>query len=189
MSNQNVYSIIGVEDGSFKGFPRLNFDKTLLCAVNVVGITIKEVRFTEVTIDGYDATEKFLKMIRNMIYDVIILGGISFAGFNLIDAKKVNLMTGKPVIIYMGKKPDNIKMLNAIKKLYPNWIEKWQLVTNLGELHSAEVKKGEQKIFYEIVGESSDWGLKILKQAAMLCRIPEPVRVANLIGKGVTRNY
>jgi len=189
LSNQNVYSIIGVEDGSFKGFPRLNFNKTLLCAVNTVGITIKEVRFTEISIDGYDATENLLKMIRNMNYDVIILGGISFAGFNLVDAKKVNLLTGKPVIIYMGKRPDSVKMLNAIKKLYPNWMEKWRLITDLGELYSAEVKKGDQKIFYEIIGESSVWGLKILKQAAILCRIPEPVRLANLIGKGVTRNY
>jgi endonuclease V-like protein UPF0215 family len=189
LSTVNVYSVIGVEDGSFKGFPRLNYGTTLLCAVNMVGATIREIRFADVTIDGLDATDKLLRMVENIKFDAIILSGISFAGFNLIDAKKVSDKTKKPVIVYMGQKPDSIRMLRALKKLYTDWEERWQRVNDLGELYSATVKTGEPKIFYEIVGESPEWGLNFLKYSAMLCRIPEPVRVANLIAKGVTRSY
>lgn len=189
MNGSRVIRLLGVEDGSFKGYPRLNNGTTILCIVNMAGPIIEEVRFAEVTIDGFDATEKLLKVINNLIFDAIILGGISFAGFNLIDAKLISKTTGKPVIVYMGKKPESQKMYNALKKIYSDYEERWKCVTDLGELYYVEVKEGEPKIFYEIVGESKEYGLKILKYAAILCRIPEPIRVANIIAKGVTRNY
>ncbi|MBN1683647.1 DUF99 family protein [Candidatus Bathyarchaeota archaeon] len=188
MTTNEVYTLLGVEDGSFKGYPRLNFGNTLLCVVKMVGPTIEEVRFAKVTIDGFDATENLLKVIDNLFFDAVILGGISFAGFNIIDAKLLNKNTGKPVIVYMGKKPNSQKMYNALKKIYTDWEKKWKCIIDLGELYSVKVKDSEPKIFYEIVGESKEWGFKVLKYAAMLCRIPEPVRVANIIAKSVTQN-
>ena len=51
-----------------------------------------------IEVDGLDATEKLVAMLRRWSFDSVILAGVSFAGFNLIDANTVFEEFKKPVI-------------------------------------------------------------------------------------------
>ena len=78
--------VIGVEDGGFsRELSIYGFEKTLLVCVLLQGTRIDDFRADMITVDGLDASEKLITILRNLAFDVVILSGISFAGFNLVD--------------------------------------------------------------------------------------------------------
>ena len=50
----------------------------------------------------------------SMAFDAVMLAGVSFAGFNLVDPTLVFEEFSKPVIVISRTKPDNIAVKNAL---------------------------------------------------------------------------
>jgi len=182
----NFIGLVGVKDGSFKAF--LPVQSTLLCAVLMVGKRVESVRLGRVIVDGREATDVLLRMLVNIRCDAVILGGVSFAGFNIIDATRVNKELSVPVIVYSGEKPDNASVLAALKAHFADWEERWAQVARLGDVYSLSSRAGYPPVFFEVVGESKDWGEKVLRSSTSLTRAPEPVRVAGILARGLTRS-
>ena len=180
--------LVGVEDGSFEAFPRKPGSSTVLCCVEMTGDKIQDVRLTTIEIDGLDATEKVLKMLEGGSADAILLGGITFAGFNIIDPNVVYRETGVPVIIYSSEEPESGAMLHALKAHFEDWRTRWSIIEGLGNVYKTVTRPGEPPVYFEAVGGSPSWAEEVLKSSAVVCRIPEPVRVAGLIARGISRS-
>jgi len=178
--------LMGVEDGSFRADDRSTPQLSLLCCVEMCSGRVEAVKLTRVEVDGFDATERLLEILEGVDVDAIILGGITFAGFNMVDPTAVNRATGVPVIVYSGKKPDNEEMLRALRKHFPDWERRWRVVEGLGEIHSVKPRNDEPPIYFEVVGAPADWAEEVLINAAVISRIPEPVRVAGLVARGLS---
>ena len=179
--------ILGVEDGSFDAFNRKAPGRTLLCGVLMEGDRILKVRHAEIRVDGLDATDKLLSMKRGIEVDAIILGGITFGGFNVIDPRVIHAETGIPVIVYSGVKPDNDAVLAALRKHFHDWESRWEIIAGLGKIHSTRVFREDLEIYFEAIGCDPGWAEGVLRDSAMISRIPEPVRVAGLVARGLTR--
>jgi hypothetical protein len=152
------------------------------------GNKVELVRLGRVAVDGRDATDVLLGMLLDIRCDAVILGGISFAGFNIIDANRLHKELGVPVIVYSGKKPDGASVLAALRAHFTDWEERWALVAQLGVANRIVTKAGYPPVFFEVVGESRDWCEEVLSSSALLTRAPEPVRVAGIMARGLTRN-
>ncbi len=179
---------VGVQDGSFEAFQRGvagAIQYTSLCLTKLSGPVIQDVRIARITVDGLDATETLLNNLEDWEYDVIILGGATFAGFNVVDVENVYKTTGKPVIVFSPKNPDVESTLDALRKHFPDWRQRWSRYEALGELHEFIIDD-YPPVFYEIVGGSNKFAEEVLSEQAILGRIPEAVRVADLIAKGVS---
>jgi endonuclease V-like protein UPF0215 family len=179
---------VGVQDGSFEAFQRgvaSAIQYTSLCLTKIAGSVIKDVRVGCITVDGLDATEVLLNNLENWEYDVIILGGATFAGFNVMDVENVYKTTGRPVIVFSPKYPDIDATLNALRKHFPDWRQRWSRYEKLGELFELVIDD-YPPIYYEVVGESREFAEKVLREQAILGRTPEAVRIADLIAKGVS---
>jgi len=109
--------ILGIDDGPFDIHRK---GKAL-----IVGVIYRGGKFldgilrTEVTIDGTDSTEKIAEMVCRSKYKdirVIMLDGLGFAGFNLVDIDELFKKTGLPVIAVVRNMPD----FPAIKKALDN---------------------------------------------------------------------
>lgn len=179
--------LLGVEDGSFNAFSRPADSQAVLCGVLMARGRIEDVRITWIEVDGFDATEKLLGMLCDADINLIVLGGITFAGFNIIDPSFVFDEIGVPVIIYSGERPDNDAMLFALRKHFDDWRRRWNIVESLGEVYRADVRPGEPPAYFEVVGGSQSWAESVLRSSALVCRIPEPVRVAGIIARGISR--
>ncbi len=61
------------------------------------GCSIDGVMHTNIAIDGLDATEQIASMINSSPHckqlRLVMLNGITFAGFNVVDIKRLNLAT------------------------------------------------------------------------------------------------
>lgn len=179
--------LVGVEDGSFDAFSREATQHTVLCCVVMTRGIVEDIRITLIEVDGLDATEKLLDMLQGVDADAVILGGITFAGFNIIDPSSILNKIGMPVIVFSGVEPDDEAMLLALRKHFKDWSRRWSIIENLGEKFETVPRPGEPPVYFEVVGGSADWAEAVLRSSALMCRIPEPVRVAGLIGRGVSR--
>jgi len=139
-----------------------------------------------ITVDGLDVTSKLLSTLRNTSFAVVILSGITFAGFNIADTQQLFEEFSRPIIVFMKDKPDNDTMKEALEKHFKDWKERWRLVESLGPIYSTSTRLEEPPIYFEVVGLDPVSAEKILKRSALLCRIPEPVRVARLIAREVS---
>jgi endonuclease V-like protein UPF0215 family len=178
--------LVGVEDGGFRAFQP--GQSTLICAVLMRGDRVESVRLGRVTVDGRDATDILLGMLVDIRCDVVILGGVSFAGFNIIDSNRLHEELDVPVIVYSGKEPDSASVLAALRAHFDDWEERWASVARLGDVYSIVTRVGYPPVFFEVVGESRDWCVEVLRSSASLTRAPEPVRVAGIIARGITRS-
>lgn len=178
--------LAGVEDGSFYSFSRKLRVFTVLCCVGMTHDRIDCIRLSYIEVDGFDATEKLSEMLCGLDVEAVILGGITFAGFNIVDPPAILHDTGIPVIVYSGKRPDSLSMLSALKKHFKDWDRRWGIIERLGPIHQATLWPSEPPVYFEVLGGSATWAEDILSSSALVCRIPEPVRVAGLIARGVS---
>ena len=177
--------LLGVEDGSFEAFSESSIS-TYLCGVVWDSGVIRDVRLSEISVDGLDATDRLLEIMDGLDLDAVILGGITFAGFNIIDPFRVFDEIMVPLIVYSGVKPDNESMYQALKKNFVDWEARWSIVERLGDVHETVSLQGEPKIYFEVVGCTLSWAEEVLRSAALISRIPEPVRAAGIIARGLS---
>jgi endonuclease V-like protein UPF0215 family len=180
--------VLGVDDGLFAPHTK--------GAVDVVGVVYRGgywldgVMRTEVTIDGMDATEKIAAMIKKSPYyeelRVVILNGITFAGFNVVDINKLFKIVNLPVIAVTREKPDLEKIRKALKNL-PECEERWQTIENAGKIIEIQTRNTEEDVYMQIAGVSQEDAEKILKTTSTQSNVPEALRVAHIIASGLTR--
>jgi endonuclease V-like protein UPF0215 family len=175
--------IVGVEDGSFQ---KNVTKKALLVAVLVTGSKIEHVKAFKVTVDGLDATERLSANIRDWAFDALLLSGISFAGFNLIDPMKVFETFGKPIIIISRTKPNNKTVKKALQAHFEDWKTRWAIFEELGPVHRTVTLFGKQPIYLETVHADAEWASQLVCGLAFWGRLPEPLRVARLIARGLS---
>ena len=124
------YTVAGVEDGSFEAFRRELADAgqyTVLCLTRLCGAVVQDVRLRRVKVDGLDATDALLNMLTGLEVDAVILGGVTFAGFNVVDVERVYGETGVPVIVFSADRPDVEATLGALRKHFSDWRERWRI--------------------------------------------------------------
>lgn len=177
--------IIGVDDGTFSGRKGTG-RRAVLVALLFENARILAVRIGLIQVDGRDATQVLTSLLREMKFDVVMLSGISFAGFNLIDISKLARLTRKPVIAIIGEKPDNAAVNRALRKHFSDWRERWRIVQSAGRLYAFRPLASEPELFFEVKGASPAFAKKTIRSAAIISRLPEPVRVAGIVARGLS---
>jgi uncharacterized protein len=179
--------VLGIDDGQF--VPR---SKNPVLVVGVVfrgGYWLDGIMSTYVTNDGLDATQNICNMITTSSHykqlRVVMLNGITFAGFNVVDIKALHAQTGLPIVVVTTKKPNMTEVQAALKNL-PNSEERWNAILNAGQLYSITTRSPKQKIYVETAGITNPTTEEVLKLTSTRSKIPEPLRVAHLIASGIS---
>ncbi len=165
------------------------------CPVPIIGVVFRGgywldgVMSTEVEVDGFDATEKIAQMITRSPHSkqlrVIMLNGVTFGGFNVVDVVLLSALTKLPVIAVTRGKPDLVRIRRALKNL-PRGKERWETILKAGEIHEVLVGRGKKKVFLHTAGISADDAISIVKMTSTRSNVPEALRVAHLIASGIT---
>ena len=179
--------VLGVDDGVFT--PRM---KGLVQIVGVVfrgGYWLDGVMHTNVEVDGFDATDKITSMIVNSPHykqlRVVMLNGITFAGFNVVDIKRLNMQTKLPVITVTREKPNFAEIRKALKNL-PKSEERWKAILNAGEIFEVPTRNRRETVYMQISGVSEEDAKQILKLTSTRSNIPEALRVAHIVASGIS---
>ncbi len=177
--------VLGIDDGKFN--PHTTGEVLVVGVVFRGGISIDGVMHTKVAIDGLDATDKLTVMINGSPHKrqlrLVMLNGVTLAGFNLVDLPRLYKDTGLPVIALTQVKPDMGDIHTALAHL-PDSEERWHIIQKAGEIH--EVTNRGSTLYMGLVGLSLSEALIVLDLTTVHGSLPEPLRVAHLIASGVT---
>ena len=192
MSNQKNFRtikpeirVLGIDDGKF--IPQTKGSALVVGVVFRGGCSIDGVMHTRITIDGLDATEKLALMINNSPHHkqlrLVMLNGITFGGFNVVNIQKLHLATKLPILALTREKPDLNRIHEALNNL-PQAEERWGMILEAGKIHET-INKGTT-IYLETAGISFDDAKKIIGLTSTRSSLPEPLRVAHIIASGVS---
>jgi len=155
------------------------------------GVQIDGVVTTKIRVDGNDVTERLAKAVNESKHKeqlrLIMLDGITFGGFNIVDLEKLNDKTRLPVIVIIREKPDMESIKKSLSK-FKDGEKRWELIRRAGKVKAVEVKnkvlKGRKTICYQNRGIDDHTCEKIINLTAVHSVTPEPIRVAHLIASG-----
>jgi len=179
--------IVGVDDGFF-----VPHSKGVCDVVGVVfrgGYWLDGVMRTQIEIDGIDATEKIAAMIvKSPHYGqlrVIMLDGVTFAGFNVVNTRRLFEIARLPVIAVTREKPDFDDIREALQNL-SFAEERWAAIKDASKLVKVFTRRREEAVFMQVTGIEVDVARRIVKNTATRSSVPEALRVAHLIASGLT---
>lgn len=180
--------VLGVDDGVFT--PHM---KGLVPVVGVVfrgGYWLDGVMHTKIEIDGFDATEKIASMIINSPHHkqlrVIMLNGITFAGFNVVNIKELSKEVKLPVIAVTREQPNFTEIREALKNL-PESEERWKAIQSAEKMFEVSTRSENEKVYMQTSGILEEDARKILQLTSTRSSVPEALRVAHLIASGISK--
>lgn len=179
--------VLGVDDGVF--VPHTKGSALIVGVVFRGGLWLDGVMHTHVAVDGFDATRKIAAMVRGSPHykqlRVIMLNGVTVAGFNVVDIKRLNVRTGLPVLAVTREKPNFREIHEALKNL-PRCEERWKLMSNAGGLVEVSTRSKRDRVFVQVAGILEDDAVRVLRLTSTRSGLPEPLRVAHLVASGVS---
>ncbi len=177
--------ILGIDDSPF------SFSDDFSMIVGVImrgGSYIEGVLTRKIKVDGFDATPLCIDMVNKTRHKkqlrALLIDGVAFCGFNVIDIEKILSETDLPVITITRDKPDFIKIKKALSKNFLDWKDRLNIIEK-GKLY--KVDTNFNPIYIKFVGISLKDAKEIITLSTIRGVIPEPIRVAHLIASGIIR--
>lgn len=178
--------VLGIDDGVFKPH-----SKDMVDVVGVVfrgGYWLDGFMHTRVQVDGMDATERLAEMITHSPHHpqlrVIMLNGVTLAGFNIVDIKELYEKVRRPIIAVTRDEPNFKDIKRALQNL-PETEKRWKAIERAGKMIRVRIREGEEPIYVHAAGISEETAERILRNTATRSNIPEPLRVAHIVASGL----
>ena len=170
---------IGLDDGPF--------DRRSRGDVLVVGAIYRGADFdglltTRVRKDGWNATDAIASMLLRSKFlaqlHYIMLDGIAFGGFNVVDIDRLHRETGLKLLVVVRRRPDLAAVKRAVMHL-PLPEKRLALIASAGEIVPID------KLFCQMKGMQPEEAKALLRLTCTRSHLPEPLRAAHLIAGGV----
>jgi len=179
--------VLGIDDGVFT--PRSNEFVDVVGVVYRGGYWFDGFMHTKVQVDGLDATEKLAEMIMASPHyrqlRVVMLNGVTLAGFNVVDIEELWRKTKLPIIAVTRDEPDFGDIKKALRFLSFSE-ERWRAIEKAGKMLRVRTRDGEAPVYVHVVGMGEAVAKRVLKSTSTRSNVPECLRVAHLIASGLT---
>jgi|YelNatPaOPRAMG01_1025707.scaffolds.fasta_scaffold12315_5 endonuclease V-like protein UPF0215 family len=171
--NKNT-RILAFDDSPFS---RDDLSCSLIGVIMRKDLYLESIVKRQITVDGMDVTEKILEAIeeKGSGIGVIMIKGITFAGFNILDIRTVSEKTHIPVINVLDHEPNIENIKAALKKHFPDWQLRFDL------FNRKFTKFGS--ILVQCEGIEEEIAYKFIRQTTVNGLIPEPLRLADIIAR------
>jgi endonuclease V-like protein UPF0215 family len=134
--------------------------------------------------DGVNSTDTLVRLVRQSRHyahlQLVMLQGIAFAGFNVVDLPRLQAALGLPVMTVVRHRPDMSAIKRALLHKVRGGKRKWRLIERAGALERVA------GVYAQCVGLSAKQAGEVIERYAINSALPEPLRVAHLIAGGIT---
>jgi uncharacterized protein len=176
--------IVAVDDGAFT---RRRRRAPIVAIVWSAPDEIEGVAIGSVEVDGRDASERLIDLVRSVRQfegiRAVLLDGITFGGFNVIDLDRVARVLARPVVAVTRAAPEFERIHSALRTYFPRDAAiRWRRVRR----HPLfEVPTGGRPIWAAAVGCSAPEAILLLHRVTRRGHWPEPLRIAHLVAHAV----
>jgi endonuclease V-like protein UPF0215 family len=161
---------------------------TLAGVVMRKDLLIDGVAFARVTVGGSDATDAVIRLIADLArrdINLLLISGCVIAWYNIIDPAAVQEATGLPVIVATYEESEGLA--GEILHHFPGDAGRLAAYLRLGDRTPISLHTG-YTLFIRPYGISQGDATKICNDFTHEGRVPEPLRVARLIARGLVRS-
>ena len=173
--------VVGIDDAPFP--PGFRGDVTVIAAV-MSHARLDGVLTSKLRKDGINATDRLIAMIgKSRFYDqlhLVMLQGIAFGGFNVVDLPRLAGSLRLPVMAVCRRKPDMVVLRNTLMQSVPGGAKKWRLMQRAGPPHSVD------HVYVQYSQLTPDEADGVVRALSIHSRVPEPLRLAHLIAGGLS---
>jgi len=178
--SRRLTHVVGFDDAPFE---RAHRGDVMVVGAVYAAARLEGVLATRVRRDGANATRALAECVRRSRFraqlHAVLLQGIAFAGFNVVDTVALHATLALPVLVVARRKPDLGKIRRALLGHVPGGARKWCLIERAGPM---EPLAG---VWVQRAGLSPDEAQALVRRFALNGRLPEPLRAAHLIAGGI----
>ena len=175
-------NVLGIDDAPFARAHR--GDVPIIGAV-CAGPRLDGVLRGRVRRDGANATERVASLLLSSRFEphvrAVMLDGIALAGFNVVDLDALHARIERPVLVIARRAPDLRAMKRALLSRVPGGARKWRLIERAGPMEPCD------GVFVQRRGLTLDEAREAIEATRAQGHLPEPIRLAHLIGAGLVR--
>src|ERR1700693_1942425 len=132
---RRISHVVGFDDAPFD---RSHRGDVLVVGAVFAGNRLDGVISTKVRRDGANAAQRLTDCLAGSKYfdqlQAILLQGIAFAGFNVVDLQRLHEATGLPVLVIARYRPDLQAIRKALLEQVPGGARKWRLIEAAGPM-------------------------------------------------------
>jgi len=184
MKTKNGMKVMGWDDGPFE------FDQKetvpVVGAVTRGGGRLDGLVKTEIEVDGLDGTSRLASAIKGSKHrddvSLLMLDGITFGGFNVIDIKNLAEETGLPVLAATRTRVKLDSFRKALKKLSKSE-RRWKAVQSAGKIRETSVRGSS--IYFQTASLTREDAERVISITSTHSVTPEPIRLANMISRAL----
>ncbi len=178
--------VLGVDDGYFPPSYKSGRGKTLLVGVLTrEKYIIQKIFVKKIPIDSRQTTPTIIEFLRSTKPELVLLDGITYAGFDVVEPNIIYSETHVPITI-IQQYPLNLERIRkALQKHFPDYKERYRIIE---ETYSKMVyletpwKKIQVYMYPQGIID-----VKLLKELMIYSPIPEPLRLAHVIASSLSR--
>ena len=179
---RRISHVIGFDDAPF---PRNHRGDVLLVGAVYAGPRLQGVLSAKVRRDGINATDTIVRLVSKSHYrdhlQAVLLQGITFAGFNVVDLQAAFDALQLPVVAVSRRQPDMEAVRSALLEHVSDGQRKWRLIKKAGPIDPAA------GVYVQRAGISLRDTETLIERFALNGRLPEPLRTAHLIAGGIAQ--
>jgi hypothetical protein len=172
--------VVGFDDAPFA---RAHRGDVLVVGAVYAGARLEGVLAGKVRRDGANATRVIANLVRRSRFhahlQLVLLQGIAFAGFNVVDLRALHDALGIPVLVVGRKRPDLARIRAALLDHVPGGARKWRLIEQAGPMEPIA------GLYVQRAGISLEDAARVLRRLAISAKLAEPLRTAHLVAGGV----
>lgn len=152
--------------------------------VALVGVAFTRTRLDGVVTgklrrDGANATRAIADLIASSPFaahaQAVLLGGITFAGFNVVDIHELHERLATPVVVVARQQPRYGAIETALRTRIPGGARKWALIKKAGAMQPCA------GLWVQCAGLSQERAAQVIDDTRIHGKLPEPVRIAHLL--------
>lgn len=178
--SRRLTHVIGFDDAPF---PPAHRGDVLVVGAVFTGLRLEGVLSTRVRRDGANATAALSALLATSRFraqlHAVLLQGIAFAGFNVVDIHALADALGLPVITVCRRRPDLEAIRAALLGQVTGGQRKWALIEKAGP---PEPLAG---LFVQRARIPAPACADLIRRLAVNGALPEPLRTAHLIAGGI----
>lgn len=163
-------------------------ESTLAGIVMRKDLLIDGAAFARVTVGGSDATDAIIRLFSRLgrrDINLMMISGCVIAWYNVIDPEAVQDTTGLPVIVTTYEGSEGLE--EDISRHFPGDAGRLAAYQRLGDRIPVRLHTGYD-LFIRPYGLSQEDAERLCNDFTYEGRVPEPVRVARLIARGLVRS-
>jgi uncharacterized protein len=173
--------VVGFDDAPF---PPDHRGDVLVVGAVYAGGRLDGVLSCRVRRDGANATARLGACVAQSRFypqlHAVLLQGIAFAGFNVVDIQSLSAMLARPVVVVCRRRPNRALIRATLLRHVRGGERKWRAIERAGE---PTIFGG---LHVQFAGIGVEGAVAVLRHHARHGKLPEPLRTAHLIAGGVT---